>query len=122
MGTFDEAFKSRIQLALHYPNLDQGQRLKIWTDFIARLEVLGEKMDITTIRPMLTKLAGHAMNGRQIRNVLTTARQLARSKDRAMNFVDIDHVVNVSRRFDDYVKELNEGNDDDQIAKEIGIR
>ena len=122
VGTFDEAFKSRIQLALHYPNLDQGQRLKIWTDFIARLEVLGEKMDITTIRPMLTKLAGHAMNGRQIRNVLTTARQLARSKDRAMNFVDIDHVVNVSRRFDDYVKELNEGNDDDQIAKEIGIR
>jgi hypothetical protein len=79
-------------------------------------------MDIPTIRPMLAKLAGHAMNGRQIRNVLTTARQLARSRERAMNFDDVDHVVNVSRRFDDYLKELREGDDDDQIAKDIGIR
>lgn len=122
VGTFDEAFKSRIQLALHYPNLNQDQRLKIWTDFITRLETLGEEMDVLTIRPMLAELAKHAMNGRQIRNVLTTARQLARSHGRALNFNDIDHVVKVSRRFDEYLKELHEGDDDDQIAKDVGIR
>lgn len=122
MGIFDEAFKSRIQLSLHYPNLEIDQRLKIWRDFVARLEVLGEDMDVVNIRENLEKLAQPAMNGRQIRNALTTARQLARSKGRAMQLRDIHHVVNVSRRFDDYIKDLNCGVDDDERAQEEGTR
>jgi hypothetical protein len=38
LGTFDEAFKSRIQLALHYPPLGEEQRRTIWEAFI--LEVV----------------------------------------------------------------------------------
>ncbi|KAH8722459.1 P-loop containing nucleoside triphosphate hydrolase protein, partial [Phaeosphaeriaceae sp. PMI808] len=30
VGTFDEAFKSRIQLSPHYENLNKAQRQKIW--------------------------------------------------------------------------------------------
>lgn len=33
VGTFDEAFKSRIQLALHYKPLTIPQRKKIWRNF-----------------------------------------------------------------------------------------
>ena len=33
VGTFDEAFKSRIQVALHYTNLDRVARKKIWKNF-----------------------------------------------------------------------------------------
>lgn len=40
---FDEAFKSRIQLALHYKNLDQRQRRQIWRNFLQRLKDLEEK-------------------------------------------------------------------------------
>ena len=43
VGHFDEAFKSRIQLALHYKNLDQRQRWQIWRNFLQRLKDLEEK-------------------------------------------------------------------------------
>lgn len=121
VGTFDEAFKSRIQLSLHYPNLEEKQRLKIWTDFIARLEDLEEDMDVDSIREGLADLAKLAMNGRQIRNAVTTARQLARSRGRAMRLEDLNHVVNVSRRFDEYIEKLK-GMTDDDAAEEEGTR
>ena len=50
VGTFDEAFKSRIQLALHYDSLDQNQREQIWTNFINRLEYLEVEVDFVGIR------------------------------------------------------------------------
>jgi hypothetical protein len=37
VGTFDEAFKSRIQLALHYRPLDQPSRHRIWQNFVGRM-------------------------------------------------------------------------------------
>src|ERR1700753_2078787 len=42
VGTFDEAFKSRIQLALHYPSLGPLQRLRVWENFVKRLESFGD--------------------------------------------------------------------------------
>ena len=42
VGTFDQAFKSRIQLALHYENLKRPQRRKIWWNSFTRLRDLGE--------------------------------------------------------------------------------
>ena len=60
IGTFDEAFKSRIQLALHYPMLDLRSRQSIWTNFFEMLE--NNKADVTDFE----------MNGRHIKNVLTT--------------------------------------------------
>ncbi|KAI8630550.1 AAA family ATPase [Xylariaceae sp. FL1651] len=38
VGPFDEAFKSRILLSLHYDNLTLGQRTRIWKIFISRLK------------------------------------------------------------------------------------
>lgn len=38
VGTFDEAFKSRIQLTLRYKNLEKDQRLQIWNNFMKRLD------------------------------------------------------------------------------------
>jgi len=43
VGTFDEAFKSRIQLALHYKNLDTFQQKKIWRNFLASNQRLVRK-------------------------------------------------------------------------------
>jgi hypothetical protein len=34
VGAFDEAFKSRIHLALRYENLNQEQRVEIWRNLI----------------------------------------------------------------------------------------
>jgi SpoVK/Ycf46/Vps4 family AAA+-type ATPase len=38
--TFDDAFKPRIHLSLHYENLNQGQRYKIWMNFLNRLKTM----------------------------------------------------------------------------------
>jgi len=51
VGTSDEAFKSRIQLALHYLVLGPYQRLRIWGNFINRLESFGDDDKVDIARP-----------------------------------------------------------------------
>ncbi|KAJ5105354.1 hypothetical protein NUU61_002701 [Penicillium alfredii] len=108
VGTFDEAFKSRIQLALHYPSLGEEQRLMIWETFISRLEsVDGEAIDVADLRAHLDLLKKEKLNGRQIRNVITTARQYARWKKNTLTYEYLKDVIDVSGRFDTYLDRLN---------------
>lgn len=123
VGTFDEAFKSRIQLALHYENLTKPQRSKIWRNFFNRLKSLDEhNIDFDDIECYINELADHEMNGRQIRNAITTARQLAQFKGKNMSYMHLKHVINVAGKFDQYLQKLQEGFSDDQIARGEGIR
>ncbi|KAK0615070.1 hypothetical protein B0T17DRAFT_602173 [Bombardia bombarda] len=46
VGTFDEAFKSRIHLALRYLPLDEEQRVEIRRNFIHMLSRTKERVDI----------------------------------------------------------------------------
>ncbi|PLB51023.1 hypothetical protein P170DRAFT_464040 [Aspergillus steynii IBT 23096] len=97
VGTFDEAFKSRIQLSLHYPNLTSPQRRKIWVNLVKRLKRLNQpNTDFDDIECYIPELAEKVMNGRQIRNALTTARQLAEFKKRDMIHSDLKHVIEVA--------------------------
>jgi SpoVK/Ycf46/Vps4 family AAA+-type ATPase len=122
VGTFDEAFKSRIQLALHYRSLDTSQRLRIWTNFIERLASLDEPVEFNEIRPQIPKLAGYTMNGRQIRNAVNTARQLALYEKRKMRIQDLEHVIRVAQKFDKYLLEVKDNVEDDEWAREEGAR
>ncbi|MCJ1360554.1 MAG: hypothetical protein MMC33_010562 [Icmadophila ericetorum] len=123
VGTFDEAFKSRIQLALHYENLTVAQRSKIWWNFINRLKALGEKnIDFEDIECYIRELAAEEMNGRQIRNVITTASQLAQYKGKNLSSAHLKHVMGVARKFEGYLKGVKEGFSDDQIARDGGLR
>jgi hypothetical protein len=112
VGTFDEAFKSRIQLALHYENLTRNQRRTIWENFIKRLEHI----------EYLDELAAHDMNGRQIRNALTTARQLALYKGKQMDYSLLKHAITVSSKFDQYLRNVKHNFSDDELAREGGVR
>ncbi|KAB2571245.1 ATP-dependent zinc metalloprotease FtsH [Lasiodiplodia theobromae] len=122
VGTFDEAFKSRIQLALHYKNLDQPQRAQIWTNFITRLQDLNESMDADGILAKVKDLSEYPMNGRQIRNAITTARQLALYNDEPLNVGHLQHSIAVSGEFDKYLIKVKGDVDDDELAKEEGYR
>ena len=124
MGTFDEAFKSRIQLALHYPILGPYQRLRIWETFLNRLESFGdgEKVDIADLRDHLEDLKEEKMNGRQIRNAITTARQYALWKKTTLTYEHLRDVIEVSGRFDKYLDRLNGGYTQDQLAEDEGLR
>lgn len=138
VGTFDEAFKSRIQLALHYENLTKSQRRQIWKNFLNRLRRIEESnssslstnavrheplgIDFNDIDQYLGELSDFEMNGRQIRNAITTARQLARFKKEQMLYSHLKHVINVSSKFDTYLEGVKEGFSDDQLARSHGIR
>ncbi|KAI9704067.1 MAG: hypothetical protein M1820_005689 [Bogoriella megaspora] len=123
VGIFDEAFKSRIQLALHYPALGQYQRLRVWENFLDRLESFNDDLiDIADLRDKLEELAKEKMNGRQIRNALTTARQYAEWKHTTLTYEHLKDVIEVSGRFDKYLDKLNGGLTQDELAEDEGRR
>lgn len=121
VGTFDEAFKSRIQVALHYENLTQPTRKKIWQNFLCMLEEDEENVNFDEIKFHLDDLAGKELNGRQIRNVLTTARQLALFKNERLEWEHLAQALSVSFEFNTYLKRM-QGHTDDQRARDIGLR
>ncbi|KAK4870872.1 hypothetical protein LT330_000109 [Penicillium expansum] len=105
VGTFDEAFKSRIQLALHYPPLGEEQRRAIWQTFIKRLDGFDEDaIDVEDIMGNLHVLQREKLNGRQIRNAVTTARQYAKWKREVLTYDHLKDVIEVSARFDEYLE------------------
>ncbi|EHK48579.1 hypothetical protein TRIATDRAFT_262278 [Trichoderma atroviride IMI 206040] len=123
VGTFDEAFKSRIQLALHYKPLTQPQRARIWLNFFSHLKSLEENtIDYDDIESYIDELSEHEMNGRQIRNVITTARQWAQFRDSRMKAIHLMDTIKVTGKFDTYIKDVKEGYSDDQIARGDGVR
>ncbi|PQE06093.1 hypothetical protein CJF30_00005034 [Rutstroemia sp. NJR-2017a BBW] len=135
VGTFDEAFKSRIQLALRYENLTENQRRKVWENFIERLGdiyftplINNAPIDselppnIDELRANLPRLAKYDMNGRQIRNAITTARQLALFKKKSMGYTELKHVIDIAAKFDKYLVDVHEGLDADTIARSDNTR
>ncbi|KAI1379319.1 hypothetical protein F4677DRAFT_464703 [Hypoxylon crocopeplum] len=121
VGTFDEAFKSRIQLALHYPSLDAPSRRKIWHNFLDMLRADNEDVDFDDIIAHMDKLAGYEMNGRQIRNALTTARQLAIFEEETLDWDRLKDSIEVAGDFNRYLKEVH-GHTEEQWSRENHIR
>ena len=123
VGTFDEAFKSRIQLSLHYENLTASQQRKVWRNFLKRVKELDESnIDSEDIYDHIDELAKENMNGRQIRNAITTARQLAQYQRRKFCYEHLKHVIEVDGQFESYLKNLRQGLSDDQIKEGEGMR
>lgn len=138
VGTFDEVFKSRIQLALYYENLNEPQRRHIWKNFAKRLALLQreegggggggsggregkERIDTMEILPSVGDLAEYEMNGRQIRNAITTARQLALFKE-MLSVKHLEHSIEVIGKFDKYLEEVHDQIKDDELARAEGLR
>lgn len=123
VGTFDEAFKSRIQLAIQYPELDSLQRFCIWQNFFDRLDSIeNEAINLADLRHHLDDLKEEGMNGRQIRNAITTARQYAKWQETTLDYKILKKVIDVSGRFDKYLTKLHGGLTEGQVAEDEGLR
>ncbi|KAK4165534.1 hypothetical protein QBC43DRAFT_234781 [Cladorrhinum sp. PSN259] len=112
--TFDEAFRSRIQLSLRYERLREPQRKQVWRNFVDRLEALlgeqgHESIDFAEVTAHLDELASHRLNGREIRNAITTGRQLARFTKEKMGFKHLKRAIGAAEKFDRYLAEVREG-------------
>ncbi|CAD6593389.1 MAG: hypothetical protein ASARMPREDX12_007125 [Alectoria sarmentosa] len=121
VGTFDEAFKSRIQVALHYEALKRSSRRKIWQNFLDMMREDKENVIFDELRDRLDELADLDMNGRQIRNSLTTARQLAIYKKEPLAWDHLEGAIKIAEDFNRYLKSVH-GHTDEQWAREEKIR
>ena len=105
--TFDEAFRSRIQLAVHFPPLDTASRCKIWRNFLDDLCTADENIDIDAIVDHMDELSSYEMNGHQIRNALSAARQLALLEEETLNWGHVKDSMEVASDFNKYVAEVH---------------
>ncbi|KAK4206269.1 Fidgetin-like protein 1 [Rhypophila decipiens] len=139
VGIFDEAFKSRVQLALHYPPLDRDGRWQIWDNFFRILQkqqetqaqsslssaLVGlaedEKINTQELLDKRDVLAKEKLNGRQIRNAITSARQLARFRNKPLGYAHLQQTIGVVNEFERYV-ESTHGHTAGEYAKASGTR
>ncbi|KAK1701989.1 hypothetical protein BDP67DRAFT_538946 [Colletotrichum lupini] len=122
VGTFDEAFKSRIQVAIHYDNLTTMSRKTIWQNFFDMIEESAdEDANMPELESRLEQLAKEDMNGRQIRNALLTARQLAKHRKERLGWEHLSQVIKTSTAFNKYLKAVR-GHTDEQWARGESLR
>ena len=123
VGTFDESFKSRIQLALHYEKLKLKDRKIIWENFFRRLQTFDEVgIDFDDVYKHINDLARNELNGRQIRNAITTGRQLSRHLEKDLDYEDLQKVIKIALKFDRLTTDMQGGMNDDERKREDGIR
>jgi hypothetical protein len=79
-------------------------------------------IDSKELRKMLPQLAVAKLNGREIRNAVSTARQLAMFRKEPMGYEHLRVVIEEAKKFDAYLLELNKGFTSDQIMKDGGER
>lgn len=108
ISTFNEAFRSQIQLTLHYPTLNPYQRSMIWRNLIDQLVFSSDDLDISDLHEHTESLGNENLNGRQIINFLTNACRYARWKKVPLTYKHIKDVIEVSGRFSTFLGKDNE--------------
>ena len=120
VGLFDEAFKSRMQLAIRYPPLDESGRFKIWDNFFKALAKAEVDMEFDDLSDNVKSLARKELNGRQIRNVIKTARQLAAFRKQRFGNQHLECAIEVVEEFEQYLVDTR--GPDDYFARQQRIR
>jgi hypothetical protein len=132
VGVFDEAFKSRIHMALYYPPLEWKYTKKIWQTHLQKLTksvlVAVDETDILEYAEELFERQnkprspiGPVWNGRQIRNAFQSAVALAGYKQQGgkirLERSHFDDVSKVSNEFNHYVWSIKSQSDADKAEK-----
>lgn len=82
--SFDDAFYSRIHLALPFKALSVSSREGIWKNFLRGADIRSEDLSI---------FAAEDLNGRQIKNVMKMARLLAKDTNEELQASHIRDVL-----------------------------
>jgi len=121
IGTFDEAFKSRIQLPVHYPDLDETGRKIIWRSALKDIPPLEPEFDLDNLLDHIEKLAKHSLNGRQIRSTVNSAMKYAHFKKEQLSYRHFALVIHTVEEFDRYTVQTR-GQTDSEYAEQEGLR
>ena len=93
--TFDDAFKSRIHVPLRYDELPQSSRVQIWKNFLAKVQG-GVDID----EDGYDELSKGELNGRQIKNVIRTAKSLASYRRQRLGLAGLKQVMEIQVAFE----------------------
>lgn len=106
--TFDDAFQSRIHIALRYDALDMRAKKTIFKMFVerARAQQKTDKDSISFSEADYDSLARHDLNGRQIKNTVIRAQALAVNKGEVLAMVHVRQILDVQI---DFQKDLKGG-------------
>ncbi|KAL7629827.1 hypothetical protein AAE478_001350 [Parahypoxylon ruwenzoriense] len=102
--TFDDAFQSRIHIALRYDDLDMKAKKAIFKIFVERARAVSGIDLMPFDEDDYTALARHNLNGRQIKNTVGTAQALAVNKGEPLSMRHIREVLNVQQNFEQDLK------------------
>ncbi|KAI1500934.1 AAA family ATPase [Biscogniauxia marginata] len=102
IAQFDVAVQSRIHIAIRYDSLKPDQTLAIFNTFMDQCE--RNKLVTMSEKPAIDKWAKGQLtrknfDGRQIRNIITSAMGLARAANRQMELNDLIDVVDIMETF-----------------------
>lgn len=97
--TFDDAFQSRIHIALRYDPLDPKARKAVFKMFVerARIQQKSDKMPFSD--EDYNTLARYDLNGRQIKNTVVRAQALAVHKGEPLNMEHVRLILDVQINF-----------------------
>lgn len=94
MRSMDTAFESRVDITLSYNALNEVDRRKVWSNFVATFDA--EDFDISY--DDLAKLASWEFNGRQIKSAIKTARILAKKKNEPLSVQHLEVVLKLRKK------------------------
>ena len=85
------------------------------------MEERDEEINFGELEGRLDELAGEEMNGRQIRNCLQTALELARFKGEPLGWDHLSQAMKTASDFQRYLKNIH-GHSDERWAREERLR
>ena len=103
---FDEAFISRIHLAMNYPELEPWMRKEIWVNALRRFSGDGMAIDFTTGLDDISKVP---LNGRAISYAVRTAKAIADEEKSKLNVEHLRDVVSVQQKFNEHMRGKKRG-------------
>ena len=103
--TFDEAFLSRIHVALHFSGLTRETKAKIWRAFLKKAGLGDAELN----ERLVAQLAERDVNGRQIKNACRTASSLAHSRGEKIQVRHLEEALDAMEEFVAEFEALREG-------------
>lgn len=98
--TFDDAFQSRIHVALRYDELTPKAKKEVWRNFIQMVAKQPGGQVAEFSDEDFAVLSRHRLNGRQIKNTVRTAQALALNENAELTMGHIKRVLDVAETFD----------------------
>ncbi|QRW20661.1 AAA family ATPase [Rhizoctonia solani] len=114
--TFDNAFISRISMAIHYPDLDQASRSLIWKEASPPPHIATHTMGLNTppssdksayiTHEELASLAKKSFNGRVIKQIIRGAQALSIADKEPLRLSHVLTLLGITEQFETDLKTL----------------